>query len=207
MLLRRQDRVRPAAPPRGHALFPVAAAAVRHEPVSGHVEGTVRGQRGTVRGPLHPRPPRLVGAASGGPAELRQRQLHRARDSARGRGVPVGGPGGGGGHRAARGRGAAALAPSAAGAASADGAAGGGAGGRVRQADPGRAGGSGGGARQPGLSARAIRGDQGLGRARPVHVPDRHQQVLEGQPVLAIEQPHRSHAGSALLGYLRLHGG
>ena len=153
-------------------------------------------------------PPQLVGAPSGGAAELRRRQLQGARDSARGRGVPVGGPGGRGGHRAAGGRRAAALAPSAAGAASADGAAGGGAGGRVRQADPGRAGGeAGGGARQPRLPARAVRGDQGQRRARGIHVPDRHQQVLEGEPLFAIEQPHRPDAGSGLFVDLRVHRG
>ena len=41
----------------------------------GHAEGTVRGQRGTVR--AHPRRLRLVAAPSGGAAELRRRQLHR----------------------------------------------------------------------------------------------------------------------------------
>ena len=75
--------------PRRSAFQP--AAAVRQEPVSGHAEGAVRGQRGAVRRALHPRPPRLVGALSGGTAELWQRQLHRARDAARGRGIPVGG--------------------------------------------------------------------------------------------------------------------
>ena len=180
--------------------------AVRQEPVSGHAEGAVRGQRGAVRRALHPRPPRLVTAASGGTAELRQRQLHRARDAARGRGIPVGGPGGGGGHCISRRQRCTALAPSAANAASADGTAGGGTGGRVRQADPGRIGGAGGGAREPRLPARAVRGDQGLRRARAVHVPHRHQQVLEGEPVLAVEQSHRPYVGSALLVNLRLYG-
>ena len=38
-------------------------------------------------------------------------------------------------------------------------------------------------ARQPRLPARAVRSDQGQRRARGVHVPDRHQQVLEGEPL------------------------
>ena len=44
------------------------------------------------------------------------------------------------------------------------------------------------------------------GRARGVHVPDRDQHVLEGEPLFAIEQPHRPDPGSALLGDLRIHG-
>ena len=41
----------------GHALLPVAPPAVRQEPVPGHAEGAVRGQRGAVRGAPHPRRP------------------------------------------------------------------------------------------------------------------------------------------------------
>ena len=39
-----------------------------------------------------------------------------------------------------------------------------------------------------------------------VHVPDRHQQVLEGEPLFPVEQPHRPDAGSALFVDLRIHG-
>ena len=75
-------------------------------------------------------------------------------------------------------------------------------------ADPGRAGGEAGDrARQPRLPARIVRGDQGQRRARGVHVPDRHQQVLEGEPPFLVEQPHRPDAGSGLFVDLRVHGG
>ena len=63
LLLRGQDRLRRPADPRGQALFSVAPAAVRQESVPGHAEGAVRGQRGAVRGALHPPSPRLVESA------------------------------------------------------------------------------------------------------------------------------------------------
>ena len=142
LLLRRQDGLHPTPARRGHPLFPVAAPPVRQEPVPGHAEGAVRGQRRTVRGAAHPRRPRLVTAPSGGAAELRRRQLHR--------------PGRAGSQRhgatrrlrtAPRGNtrvpdGGRPLRVSAGSPAPADRSAGRGAGGRVRQADPGRAGGA-----------------------------------------------------------------
>ena len=207
LLLRRQDALHPTPARRGHPLFPVAPPPIRQEPVPGHAEGAVRGQRRTVRGAAHPRRPRLVPAPSGGATELRRRQLHRPgragseRHGAtrrlrtaprRGTRVPDGGR---------------PLRVSAGSPAPADRAAGRGAGGRVRQADPGHAGGARGGARQPRLPARPVRGDQGQRRPRAVHVPDRHQQVLEGEPVFPTEQPHRHHARSRLLVDLRVYRG
>ena len=158
-------------------------------------------------GALHPRAPQLVGSPSGGAAGLRRRQLwrnrpllHAGRDGATRRGRAAYGRG----NRVPYGRGP--LRVSSGSPARADRPAGGGAGGRVRQADPGRAGEAGSGVRQPRLPARIVRGDQGLRRARGVHVPDRHHQVLQGEPVLAIEQPHRPDAGSGLFVDLRIHG-
>ena len=154
LLLRRQDALHPTPARRGHPLFPVAPPPVRQEPVPGHAEGAVRGQRGAVRRAAHPRRPRLVTAPSGGAPQLRRRQLHRAgragserhgatrrlRTAPRsGIRVPDGGR---------------PLRVSAGSPAPADRSAGRGAGGRVRQADPGRAGAAGGGARQPRLPAR-----------------------------------------------------
>ena len=46
----------------GKQLVPVAAAAVRQEPVPGHREGVLRGQRGAVSGAAHPRAPGLLAA-------------------------------------------------------------------------------------------------------------------------------------------------
>ena len=71
LLLRRQDRLHRAAPRRGQALLPVAPAALRQEPVPGHLQGAVRGQRAAVRGARHPRPVGLVGAASRAAPQLR----------------------------------------------------------------------------------------------------------------------------------------
>ena len=208
LLLRGQDGLHRATARRGQALLPVAPAAVRQESVPGHAEGVVRGQRGVVRGALHPPAPQLVGAPSGGAAELRRRQLQGARESGRERDGATRGRGRTGGRKRALRHRAGTVRPSDPHVACPCRAAGGGAGGRVRQADPGPAGGeAGGGARQPRLPARIVRSDQGLRRARGVHVPDRHQQVLEGEPVLATEQPHRPDAGSGLFVDLRLHGG
>ena len=53
LLLRRQDRLHPASPRRGHPLLPLAPAALRQEPVPRHLQGAVRGQRGAVRGARH----------------------------------------------------------------------------------------------------------------------------------------------------------
>ena len=138
----------------------------RQEPVPGHAEGAVRGQRGTVRGALHPPAPQLVGSPSGGAAGLRPRPLWRAgaagsrRHGAARRGRAAYGRG----NRVPYGRGP--LRVSSGSPARADRPAGGGAGGRVRQADPGRAGEAGSGVRQPRLPARAIRDDQVERRAR-----------------------------------------
>ena len=205
LLLRRQDRLHRAAARGGHPLLPVAAAAVRQESVSGHPEGAVRRQRRAVSGARHPPAPRLLGAPSGGAAELRQRQLHgtglsaQERDGATGRHRA-----GYGHHRPLRHR-SGAFPPPARRPAPGDQAAGGGAGGRVRQADPGCAGATGGRPRQPRLSARAVWGDQGCGRPRALQLSDRGEQVLEGESVFRPQQPHRHHSGSALLGDLRLH--
>ena len=64
-----------------------------------------------------------------------------------------------------------------------------------------------GGERQPRPSAQRVRGDQGERRAHTVHVPDGSEQVFQGEPVLAAQQPYRHHAGPALLRDLRLHRG
>ncbi len=81
-------------------------------------------------------------------------------------------------------------------------AAGGGSGGRVRQADSGRARRPGAGAGQPGLPAQPVRG--GLRQASPFRFPDGSEQILEGGPVLGLN--NLRHAGAGILGYLRLHG-
>ena len=193
----------------GRPLFPVTPAAVRQEPVPGHAEGAVRGQRGTVHGAAHPRPRglELVGAPPGGAAGLRRRELQGA-------GLPPDQPGGAVGRHGGSERGESALRHGARTvrlpdqvAARAQRAAGGGAGGRVRQADPGRAGDAGDRPCQPRLPARPVRRDQGARRARAVHVRDRGKQVHQGEPVFRPEQSHRHHPGSALLGDLRVHGG
>ena len=61
-----------------------------------------------------------------------------------------------------------------------------GAGRRVRQADSGCAGGAGGRPRQPRLPARSLRGHQGQRCAHPVQLHHRGEQVLQGEPVLGL---------------------
>ena len=78
-------------------------------------------------------------------------------------------------------------------------------GGRVRQADSGRAGRAGDGSGQPRLPARPVRDHQGLRRACTLHVSHRGEQVLQGEPLLRPQQPQGHHAGHALLAHLRLH--
>ena len=76
----------------GTHLLSVAAAAVRQEPVPGHAEGVLRGQRGAVRRAAHPSPARLVAAPPGGATELRQRHLQGAGVAATGRDGATGRP-------------------------------------------------------------------------------------------------------------------
>ena len=56
-----------------------------------------------------------------------------------------------------------------------------------------------------------LRGLYGVIKDCDAHVrftfPDRYQQVLEGQSLFAVEQPHRPHPAPSLLVDLRLHGG
>ena len=137
LLLRRQNRLHRSAARRRQALFPVPSAALRQEPVPGHPEGALRGQRGAVRGAGHPRTPGLFGASSGAAAQLRLRQLQGA-------GLPPPEPDGATGRRRAPDGGglrihhrAGTVRLSSGNTASPDRPAGGGAGGRVRQADPG----------------------------------------------------------------------
>ena len=59
--------------------------------------------------------------------------------------------------------------------------------------------------RQPRLSARPLRGHQGLRCPRPLHVHYRREQVFQGQPVFWPQQPHRYHPRTVLLGPLRLY--
>ena len=92
LLLRRQDRLRGAAGGRGRALLPLAAPAVRQEPVPRHAEGAVRRQRAAIPRLGRPRRVGLVGQPCRGPPELRGRRLHAARLSARGPRGSTGGP-------------------------------------------------------------------------------------------------------------------
>ena len=149
LLLRGQDRLPRPVARRGQALVSVAAAAVRQELVSGHREGVLRGQRGAVSRPAHPQAPGLRAASPGGAVELRRRQFRDAGLPAQERNRPTGRHRAGAiDQRALRHR----RGPSSGSAgdpAPGHRTAGGGAGGRVRQADPGRAGEAGTGARQP----------------------------------------------------------
>ena len=135
LLLRRQDRLREAPGGRGRPLFPLAAPAVRQEPVSRHAEGAVRGRRAAVPRLGRPRPVGLVGQPCRGPAELRGGRLHAARLSAGGPRGSTGGPRGTGRRPGADGQRAGAPAASDHGVARTHRPERGGPGGRVRQAD------------------------------------------------------------------------
>ena len=222
LLLRRQDLLRPTdCAGRRHPLLPVSTTPVRQEPVRGHPQGAVRGQRALVPRTGRPRRVGLVEAPSRRTAELRRRKLQAAGGAARERHAAtrcVRTPGRTTGLRRAHARGT--LRRPSGGAARPDGPARRRPGGRVRQADPGRAGRTGAcrrarrnarrrqraGDRQPRRPARAVRHHQGLRRARRAHLHHRCEQVQQGEPVLRTEQPHRSHPELALLGDLRLHG-
>ena len=225
LLLRRQDWLRPLSRGRRRqALFPVAPAALRQEPVRGYPQGAVRGQRAAVPKPGRARRLGLVQAPSRRAPELRRRQLQAPRRAAGEYRGAVGG------HRARDGRGryrgrhrAEALRPPPGRAAPAGRAAGGRAGGRVRQTDSGRAGRAGCREGEPRRPARPVRHDQGLQRSRGAHLHHRCEQEpsagvreggrplaedsLQGQPVLRPQQSHRRHPGPRLLDDLRLHRG
>ena len=146
-------------------------------------------------------------APSGGAAELRKRQLLRRRQGRGARGGTARRHRRRSGHRPGGAQPGRPFQPSAADLARTRRRARGHAGGRIRQADPGRAGQAGGGPRQPGLPERAVRSDQGLRRPHPLHAADRRQQILQGEPVLGAEQSEGHHARPAPRHDLRLHRG
>ena len=206
LLLRGQDGLCRAAARRGQALLPVAPAPLRKEPVPRHLQGAVRGQRAAVRGTRHPRPVGLVGAPSRAAAQLRQRRLQGAGLPAHQPDGPTRRAGGTARRRFPLRHGRGAIRTSGPGVECAGRAASRRPGGRVRQADSGRAGRAGGRPRQPRLPARPLRGHQGQRRAHPLQLHHRCHQVLQSQPVLRPQQPQGHHSAPALLGHLRLYG-
>ena len=210
LLLRGQDRLRPALGGGGQALLPFAPPAVRQEPAAGHGEGAVRGQRGAVPRLARALALGLDGAPSGAATGL-QRKLRRVRrvgGVARQPGAATrrdrGGRGADRGPTLRRRRGP--VPPTPAGAAPGDRAAGRGAGGRIRQAHAGRDGRAGRSARQPRLPARGLFGHQVLRRGRAVQPVHRGHPFLQGEPVLRPQPPDGPHPGAGVLGHLRLYG-
>ena len=207
LLLRGQDAPHPGTGGRGAVLLPVPPAPLRQEPPGGYSAGTVRGKRGPVQGSGHPRALELVGPSPGRGAEL-WREVQRAGRPGAQHAQPVGdhrtrrrsGAGAGRGHRT----GAPAQSPVSP--ASRHRPARRGAGGRVRQADPGRTGNPGPGEGEPRLSAGFLRDHQGQRPTRTVCPGHRGEHVLEGEPVFGPQQPGGHQPGRALRHDLRVHG-
>ena len=203
-LLRRQDRLRGATRRGGQALLPFPSATLRQEPLRGHAEGTLRGQRAPFPWIGCPRRLGLVRSLSGGALGFRPWEFQRPRPA------PLECHGAVGWNGTAYGRGGAvrnragAVRQLGRGTAPPRRAAGRGTGRRVRQADFGRLGNAGGGEGESRLSWQPVFGGQGRRCRHQAHVLHRRQQVLEGQSVLGVEQPSRHYHRPGLRGALRL---